>query len=93
MTDKTKKKTISDPEEELVEINLFWDGDKYKDDYEVCINGERILIQRGIPVRIKRKFALVIEQQIAQDRNTARLIKSLCGEFKDAEASNPAVFG
>lgn len=90
--EKKKAAPIPDPDEQLVEITLFWDGDKYTDDYEVCVNGERILIQRGKPVKIKRKFALVIEQQIAQDRNTTKLIKSLTTDFRDAESGNPAVF-
>ena len=37
--------------EELVEITLFRDGEKYKDDVYVCVNGEGCLIRRGEPVR------------------------------------------
>lgn len=41
---------------ELVEIQLFKDNDKYKDDVLVSVNDEHILIKRGEKVKIKRKF-------------------------------------
>ena len=41
-----------DPGEELVTVQLFKDNDKYRDDLFVAVNGERILIQRGVPVQM-----------------------------------------
>ena len=53
---------ITKPESEYVEIRLFKDGDKYKDDVLVGINGYMCRIKRGVPVKIKRRFAEVIAQ-------------------------------
>ena len=61
---------------ELVEVKLFKDNNKYKDDVFVSVNGENCLIKRGERVKIKRKFAEVLEQSDMQDAQTARLIES-----------------
>lgn len=53
---------ITKPESEYVEIRLFKDGDKYKDDVLVGINGYMCRIKRGVAVKIKRRFAEVIAQ-------------------------------
>lgn len=53
--------------EELVEITLFRDGEKYKDDVYVCVNGESCLIRRGEPVRVRRCIAEVLEHSMRQD--------------------------
>jgi len=60
--------------EEYVDVELFRDNDKYKDDVFVAVGGENCLIKRGVPVRIKRKFALVLNQSRLQDMKTAALI-------------------
>lgn len=46
--------------DDYVDIRLFKDGDKYKDDVLVGINGYMCRIKRGVPVKIKRSFAKVI---------------------------------
>ncbi|MBO6267931.1 MAG: hypothetical protein J6N19_02155 [Clostridium sp.] len=66
-----------DPMEEYVEIELFKDGGKYKDDVYVSVNGETCLVQRGVPVKIKRKFAEVIQHSIEQNNHTASEILKL----------------
>ena len=68
---------------ELVTFQLFKDGDKYKDDVLVCINGERLLIKRGEEVQIPRKFALVLEQSRAQDAATAAMIEERSSQFEE----------
>lgn len=62
--------------DELVEVKLFKDNSKYKDDVFVSVNGDNCLIKRGERVKIKRKFAEVLEQSDMQDAHTARLIES-----------------
>ena len=62
-------------DEELVPIRLFKDNERYKDDVFVAVNGERVQIRRGETVRIKRKFAQVLEQSMRQDTATARLME------------------
>lgn len=52
---------------EYVTVQLFKDGKDYKDDVFVAVNGENCQIRRGVPVQIKRKFALVLEASQAQD--------------------------
>ncbi len=71
--------------EEYVEVQLFKDGKDYRDDVFVSCNGENCLIRRGVPVRIKRKFALILEQSARQDVTAAEYAQSRRREF-DAQA-------
>ena len=73
-----------DPGEELVTVQLFKDNDRYKDDLFVAVNGERILIQRGVPVQIKRKFAEVIENSQLQDQQTDAMMQRLADNYEIA---------
>ena len=41
-------------------------------------------VKRGKPVKIKRKFAEVLEQSIAQDTSTAELIEKETSRYKEA---------
>lgn len=79
--EKEKKRMIRDitphSSDELVELRLFRDGEKYRDDVLVGINGYMCRIKRGAPVRLKRCFAKVIadsEDSVAKV-NTAVLMK------------------
>lgn len=67
--------------EELVEVKLFKDNGKYKDDVFVAVNGENCVIKRGERVKIKRKFAEVLDNSDRQDYETARLIERRSAEF------------
>ena len=60
---------------EYVEVKLFKDNGKYKDDVFVSVNGETCLIKRGERVKIKRKFAEVLDASDFQDYQTAKLIE------------------
>ena len=76
-------------DEELVPIRLFKDSERYKDDVFVAVNGERVQIRRGETVRIKRKFAQVLEQSMRQDTATARLMEQKAAEYEaNAKALN-----
>jgi hypothetical protein len=66
---------------ELVEVKLFKDNDKYKDPVFVGCNGETIAIERGIRVKIKRKFAEILENSDNQDYETSKLIERKSAEF------------
>lgn len=76
-----EKITVSEPpkgrEEELVNVRIFKDGDRYKDDVFVAVNGQRLRIKRGVEVPIKRKFVEVLENSAAQDEATADMINTL----------------
>ena len=52
--------------EELVEIMLFKDSDKYSDDLVVTLNGKNYQIKRGVKVMVPRKVQLVIEDSMKQ---------------------------
>ena len=82
-----KVETPEEPKEisEYVEIELFADNDKYKDPLFVGVNGETCLIQRGVPVKVKRKFVEVIRNSEAQDRRTAIIIRELTSKSNSAE--------
>lgn len=77
---KTKIKSAYDPDE-LVSVRLFKDNEHYKDDVFVAVNGESILIKRGETVSIKRKFADVLEQSMAQDAASADLMDRQAAQF------------
>lgn len=73
--------------EELVEIKLFKDSGKYKDDVFVSVNGETIAIKRGERVKIKRKFVEVLDNSERQDYETSLLIEQKTGEYEAGVAS------
>lgn len=60
--------------EELVEVKLFKDNGKYKDPLFIGCNGESIAIERGVRVKIKRKFAEILDNSEHQDYETAMMI-------------------
>lgn len=68
-------------DEELVEIKLFKDTGKYKDDVFVGHNGDGIAIKRGERVKIKRKFAKILDDSEHQDYETAQMIEQKSGEW------------
>ena len=78
---------ISTSGEELVSIRLFKDNDKYKDDVFVAVNGEAIQIKRGETVKIKRKFADVLEHSMRQDTATANMIERESAEYEAKAAA------
>lgn len=84
-----KESSTVDSGNELVTIRLFKDGEKYKDDVFVAVNGESVQIKRGETVRIKKKFADVLEQSMAQDTATANLIERESSRYEaEAKARN-----
>ena len=68
---------------EEVEIQLFKDNGKYKDDVYVAVNGENCLIQRGKPVKVKRKFAETLRRSLEQDNETADMIRELTDGYEE----------
>lgn len=70
---------------EYVEVELFKDNNKYRDDVSVGVNGEIWLIQRGKKVKVKRKFAKVLETSNRQDFETSELIEKKSSEFAKSE--------
>ena len=81
MSDAAKKAEAYWNEE--VEIQLFKDNGKYKDDVYVAVNGQNCLIQRGKPVKVKRKFAETLRRSLAQDNETADMIRELESDYEE----------
>ncbi len=87
--EETVKEAAVPSGEELVAVRLFKDNDRYKDDVFVAVNGERVQIKRGETVMVKRKFAAVLEQSMAQDTATANLIEEESSRYEaEAKARN-----
>jgi hypothetical protein len=56
-----------DPMEYVDHAPLFKDGERYKFPLNVTINGVKYSVPRGVPLRLPRVVAEVIDQSIAQD--------------------------
>jgi hypothetical protein len=70
---------------EYVEVSLFKDNNKYKDDVFVSVNGENCVIQRGKKIKVKRKFADVLDKSSIQDFETSELIDRKSSEFAKSD--------
>ena len=66
---------------EYVAVKLFRDNDRYKDDVYVAVNGHNCVIKRGEWVKIKRKFALVLDQSEIQDLRTAEMMEAESSKY------------
>ena len=80
-----------DPLQELIEIQLFKDSRRYKEDLKVFVNGRNWVIQRGVPVKVPRYVALVIQQSQRQDQASDNMILHLQDSYeeKTREATRP----
>lgn len=80
-----------DPMYELIEIQLFKDSRRYKEDLKVFVNGRNWVIQRGVPVKVPRYVALVIQQSQRQDQASDNMILHLQDSYeeKTREATRP----
>lgn len=75
---------------EYVDVRLFKDGDKYKEPLFVGINGKNCVIPRGEFVRIKRKFAFLIEQSEIQEMRAAEALQEAKDRYAQ-ESTQPAM--
>ena len=66
---------------EPVEVKLFKDNNKYKDDVYVSVNDDNCVIKRGERVMVKRKFADLLDKSDMQDYETSLLIEKKSSEF------------
>lgn len=88
--EKTEEQKKADAERkaywnEYVEVSLFKDNNKYKDDVFVSVNGENCVIQRGKKIKVKRKFADVLDKSSIQDFETSELIDRKSSEFAKSD--------
>lgn len=68
--------------DELVEVELFSDGEHYKEPVPVIVNGVKIVVPRGEKVQIKRKYAEVLEHSMTQDREAGKIQTQFQREFE-----------
>lgn len=61
--------------EEEVTYTFFKDNGEYSDDVFLSVNCEKIVCQRGVPVRIKRKFVWAYEQAMRQRDKAAQTVE------------------
>lgn len=70
---------------ELVEVELFKDNDKYKDDVFVAVNGVGMIVPRGVKVKIPRKYAIALENARKQEHFAIKTMTELGSTAKDPE--------
>lgn len=63
--------------EQLTEIRLFKDGDKYKDDVYVGYNGQDYLIKRGVTVKVPVAVAEIVYRAEQQRSDASEMSKGL----------------
>lgn len=73
-------KEVEKTSDEMVELFLFKDDDKYKHDLWVCVNGERLLIPRGVKVNVPIRFARVFKSSQKQEQLLIQKMKQLMNE-------------
>ena len=72
-----KKTAVKKSDEKKVKVQLFYDGNQYKDPIFVSINGESLLIPRGVEVEIPAYFKEVVDRSIAQEQKTSTFYQNL----------------
>lgn len=73
---KTPVHTRIPAEQKMVEVNLFLDNDRYKDDVYVSLNGQRYNIPRGKPVMVPEGVKEILENSHKQDMVVEAGLKS-----------------
>lgn len=67
---------------ERVPVRLFKDGNRYKDDVFVAVNGRAVQIRRGVTVLVDPAVAEVLENSLDQDDRTASRIQQEAGRYE-----------
>ena len=71
-----------DKGEEMVRVQLFKDGEKYKDDVFVAVNGRAFQIKRGEAVEVPKSVAEVLENSQKQDISTAIMMEEESASYR-----------
>lgn len=74
---------VQPEQEEMVTIQLFKDNERYKDDLTVGLNGTFYKIKRGIPVKVPKGVAEIIEHSMIQDGKTTDMLSKLESEYSE----------
>lgn len=68
---------------ELVDVYLFEDGDKYKDDVFVAVNGKTFQIRRGENVKVPRYVKEVLDNSTKQNKAANNYMKKQQEDFEN----------
>ena len=79
MTDEEQKAYWNEP----VDIKLFKDSSRYKDDLFVSVNGRTFQIKRGVKVTVPRNVAEVIKQSEDNEYENSILFEGMSTEFEE----------
>ena len=74
--------TTKKEDDGMVEIELFKDNGKYKEDLFVGVNGKFWLVKRGEKVKVPAEVAEVIENSFIQQKLTNQLIAGFTEDYK-----------
>lgn len=69
--EKPEVKKVSEEKEEMVDVLLHKDADRYSGDVTVGLNGKNYKIQRGVPVKIPRPVYEVLMNSMMADADVA----------------------
>lgn len=69
--------------EQMVEIFLMKDNERYKNDLFVCVNGVGIMVPRGENVKIKKKYADVIKRSLEESNAASSFVTNLESKNKE----------
>lgn len=76
-----KAEPVNNDPNRRVRIELFKDGDKYKEPLTVSVNDYTAVIKRGVPVEVPYYVAKHLEEVAAQDKATAAMIGRMTAEW------------
>ena len=68
--------------QELVEIRLFKDNGRYKDDVFVAVNGKSFLIKRGETVKVPRYIKELLDSSMRQNEYAAKHAEGLADKYE-----------
>lgn len=70
---------------ELVDVCLFKDGDKYKDDVFVGVNGRTWVIKRGVTVKVPRYVKEVLDNSMTQILAASEAVNEAAKNFEEGQ--------
>ena len=70
---------------ELVDVFLFKDGDKYKDDVFVGVNGRTWVIKRGVTVKVPRYVKEVLDNSMNQILAASEAVNEAAKNFEEGQ--------
>lgn len=85
LTPAQKRKQQNDFMNEKVAFKAIYDGDKYKDDITVTVNGKNFQIKRGVRVMVPRYILNVLEDHERQQAEAANTSERYNQQYQDKE--------